>query len=183
MRREERVTVQGPVKEQQPDGMPHRGWVSRTVGGTPCGCDRRGQRNSDNRALHRGDVRGAAQVQSDWTLSGSAWGGGGGHTNDWAPRMRKRHQQEHRPQRPTERSDPTQHAKGRTGDCPQPDGMSHKGRAQLKSHRSQRWLATAARASHRTIGWLLHCSHERVLASEWCASSFTAARVDVGWWY
>ena len=28
--------------------------------------------------------------------------------------------QEHRPQRPTERSDPTQHAKGRTGDCPGP---------------------------------------------------------------
>ena len=25
MRREERVTVQGPVKEQQPDGMSHRG--------------------------------------------------------------------------------------------------------------------------------------------------------------
>ena len=42
------------------------------------------------------------------------------HNNDWAPRMRKRHQQEHRPQRPTERSDPTQHAKGRTGDCPGP---------------------------------------------------------------
>ena len=39
------------------------------------------------------------------------------HTNDGAPRLRKRHQQEHRPQRPTERSDPTQHAKGRTGDC------------------------------------------------------------------
>ena len=39
-------------------------------------------------------------------------------TNYWAPRMRKRHQQEHRPQRPTESSDPTQHAKGRTGDCP-----------------------------------------------------------------
>ena len=38
------------------------------------------------------------------------------HTNYWAPRTRKRHQQEHRPQRPTERSDPTQHAKGRTGD-------------------------------------------------------------------
>ena len=33
------------------------------------------------------------------------------HTNYWAPRTRKRHQQEHRPQRPTERSDPTQHAK------------------------------------------------------------------------
>ena len=42
------------------------------------------------------------------------------HTNDWAPRTQKRHQQEHRPQRPTERSDPTQHAKGRTGDCPGP---------------------------------------------------------------
>ena len=25
MRREERVTVQGPVKKQQPDGMSHRG--------------------------------------------------------------------------------------------------------------------------------------------------------------
>ena len=42
------------------------------------------------------------------------------HTNYWAPRTRKRHQQEQRPQRPTERSDPTQHAKGRTGDCPGP---------------------------------------------------------------
>ena len=40
------------------------------------------------------------------------------HTNHWAPRTR--HQQEHRPQRPTQRSDPTQHAKGRTGDCPGP---------------------------------------------------------------
>ena len=42
------------------------------------------------------------------------------HTNYWAPRTRKRHPQEHRPQRPTERSDPTQHAKGRPGDCPGP---------------------------------------------------------------
>ena len=42
------------------------------------------------------------------------------HTNYWAPRTRKRHQQEHRPQRPTESSDPTQHAKGRTGDRPGP---------------------------------------------------------------
>ena len=42
------------------------------------------------------------------------------HTNDGAPRTRKRHQQEHRPQRPTESSDPTQHAKGRTGDCAGP---------------------------------------------------------------
>ena len=55
------------------------------------------------------------------------------HANYWAPRTRKRHQQEHRPQRPTESSDPKQHAKGRTGDRPgpvkeqQPDGMSHGG--------------------------------------------------------
>ena len=42
------------------------------------------------------------------------------HTNYWAPRTRKRHQQEHRPQRPTESSPLTQHAKGRTGDCPGP---------------------------------------------------------------
>ena len=42
------------------------------------------------------------------------------HTNYWAPRTRKRHQQEHRPQRPTESSDPTQQAKGRTGDRPGP---------------------------------------------------------------
>ena len=38
----------------------------------------------------------------------------------WAPRTRKRHQQEHRPQRPPESSDPTQHVKGTTGDCPGP---------------------------------------------------------------
>ena len=42
------------------------------------------------------------------------------HANYWALRTRKRHQQEHRPQRPTESSDPTQHAKGRTGDRPGP---------------------------------------------------------------
>ena len=42
------------------------------------------------------------------------------HTNYWAPRTQKRHQQEHRPQRQTESSDPTQHAKGRTGDRPGP---------------------------------------------------------------
>ena len=42
------------------------------------------------------------------------------HTKYWAPRTRKQHQQEHRPQRPTESSNPTQHAKGRTGDCPGP---------------------------------------------------------------
>ena len=56
------------------------------------------------------------------------------HTNHWAPRTQEQHQQEHRPQWPTESSDPTQHAKARTGDCPgpvkkqQPDAMSHRGK-------------------------------------------------------
>ena len=49
-------------------------------------------------------------------------------TNYWAPRTRKRHQQEHRPQRPTESSDPTQHAKGRAGDCPGPRKETTTGR-------------------------------------------------------
>ena len=40
--------------------------------------------------------------------------------NYLAPLTRKRNHIEHRPQRPTERSDPTQHTKGRTGDCPGP---------------------------------------------------------------
>ena len=63
-----------------------------------------------------------------WQGSACVLGGGGGpnthtqsqHANYWAPRTRKRHQQEHRPQRPTESSDPTQHAKGRTVDRPGP---------------------------------------------------------------
>ena len=42
------------------------------------------------------------------------------HTNHWAPRTRKRHQQEHQHQRPAESNDPTQHVEGRTGDCPGP---------------------------------------------------------------
>ena len=42
------------------------------------------------------------------------------YTDHWAPRTRKRHQQEHRMQRPTESSNLTQHAKGRTGDCSGP---------------------------------------------------------------
>ena len=37
-----------------------------------------------------------------------------------APLPRTRHHKEHRPQRSTERSDPMQHAKGRTDDCPGP---------------------------------------------------------------
>ena len=40
------------------------------------------------------------------------------YANYRAPRTLKRRQQEHRPQQPTESSNPTQHAKGRTGDYP-----------------------------------------------------------------
>ena len=62
------------------------------------------------------------------------------HTNHWAPRTRKRHQQEHRPQRPTERSDPTQHAKGRTGDCPGPRKGATTGRDVTQGGRTERWV-------------------------------------------
>ena len=77
----------------------------------------------------------SSPLQSLWSGGGGPGGGGGAltrkrhipphsaqprHTNYWAPRTRKRHEHEHRPQRPTERSDPTQHAKGRTGDRPGP---------------------------------------------------------------
>ena len=45
MRREERVTVQGPVKEQQPDGMSHRGqgYIGRGEVPPPLGCPAYGQ--------------------------------------------------------------------------------------------------------------------------------------------
>ena len=55
--------------------------------------------------------------------------------NYWAPLTRQRHHKEHQPQRPSERSNPTQHAKGRRvtvrgpGKELQPDGMSHRGDA------------------------------------------------------
>ena len=47
-------------------------------------------------------------------------GGDNQHSIHWAPRTRQRHHNEHGPQRPAQRSDPTQHAKGRTGDCAGP---------------------------------------------------------------
>ena len=69
-----------------------------------------------------------ASLLALFRLQAVGWTGlGGGEGGGWhkalvvgAPRTRKRHQQEHRPQRPTERSDPMQHAKGRPGDCPGP---------------------------------------------------------------
>ena len=69
------------------------------------------------------------------TMTYTTRGGGGGltrkryipprpaqprHTNYWAPRTRKQHQQEHRPQRPTGSSALAPRAEGRTGDCPGP---------------------------------------------------------------
>ena len=77
------------------------------------------------------------------------------HTNYWAPRTRKRHQREHRPQRPTERSDPTQHAEGRPGDCPGPrkgaTTRRHVTRGGHPSHQAaQGGVATAAGGRQRT---------------------------------
>ena len=65
------------------------------------------------------------------------------HTSYWAPRTRKRHQQEHRPQRPTESSNPTQHAKGRTGDCPGPRKETTTRRNVTQgANESSRWVCT-----------------------------------------
>ena len=111
-----------------------QGWccgcvLTRVAAVRPCSCD--GPRPGGEGVSPRG-----ARVYPSvvFTQGGQCGvprvGGGGGHilphpaqpqhTNHWAPRTRKRHQQEHRPQRPTESSDPTQHAKGTTGDCPGP---------------------------------------------------------------
>ena len=72
-------------------------------------------------------------------------------TNYWAPRTRKRHQQEHRPQRPTESSDPTQHAQGRTGDRPGP----RKG-------------ATTRRNVTQGVGDICGLSNFTALGTNWC---------------
>ena len=61
------------------------------------------------------------------------------HTNYWAPRT----QQEHRPQRPTESSNPTQHAKGRTGDCPGP----------CKGATTRRNVTQGAGLKEKSIAW------------------------------
>ena len=92
-RREERMTVQGHVKKQQPDGPHAPGNMARQVvdGGEWAA-----------KTQHRPPQQ-PAQPQ---------------YANYWAQLPRKRHQQEHRLQRPTECNNLTQHAKGRTGDCP-----------------------------------------------------------------
>ena len=83
------------------------------------------------------------------------------HTNHWALRTQKQHQQEHQPQRPTESSDPTQRANGRTGDCPgpvkkqQPDGMSHRGALQMGLWRRTRLRTHMGERPHHNI-WALY---------------------------
>ena len=108
MRREERVSVQGPAKKQQPEGMLHRagGWTAKTVK-RPRQQPAHPQYANYWAPLTRKQHIPPHPAQPQYT-------------NYWAPRTPKRHQQEHRPQQPTERSDPTQHAKGRTGDRPGP---------------------------------------------------------------
>ena len=68
------------------------------------------------------------------------------HTNHWAPRTRKRQQQEHWPQRPTESSDPTQHAKRRTGDRPGPRKGATTRRNVTQGSRKRRCIASSGEA-------------------------------------
>ena len=75
------------------------------------------------------------------------------HANYWAPRTRKRHQQEHRPQRPTESSDPTQHAKGRTGDRPGPrKGATTRRNVTQGGGRAVCWAKTSTTPNTPTAG-------------------------------
>ena len=103
----------GQRTTRHPDTVVHLRGKCREDGGlffdSPCG-----QRPLDGAQATGEGGRGFAATEAQ------GGGGGGGSANYWAPRTRKQHQQEHRPQRPTESSDPTQHAKGRTGDRPGP---------------------------------------------------------------
>ena len=100
---------------------PHRNTARQAMDGLwteVCGQQKQSNDPGNNQHILNTPIIGSAQPQ---------------HTNYWAPRTQKRHQQEHQPQRPTESRDLTQHAKGRTGDRPapvkeqQPDRMSHRG--------------------------------------------------------
>ena len=126
------------------EGEKHIWWMARTARGgtghlgltetqrgrlrTACG-----QRRVDRRVDDPGNNQHIPQYANYWALLTRKrhippHSAQPQHTNHWAPRTRKRHQQEHRPQRPTERSDPTQHVKGRTGDCPGPRKETTTGR-------------------------------------------------------
>ena len=103
-----------------------------------------------SRTWQRGEAGGGrpgqhAEGWSTWASRtrkcGETWSGRPGRGGEWAantvkrppqqpaqpqcanyraPLTRKQHHTEHRPQRPSERIDPTQRAEGRTGDCPGP---------------------------------------------------------------
>ena len=62
------------------------------------------------------------------------------YANYWAPLTPKRRHKEHGPQRPSERIDPTQQVKGRTGDCPEPskETATRRSIAQGRACESQR---------------------------------------------
>ena len=72
------------------------------------------------------------------------------HTHHWAPRTRKRHQQEHWPHRRAEGRGPTQHAEGRTGDCPGP----------RKETTTRRNVTRGGLAPVNRLGWLRFLDHD-----------------------
>ena len=55
-----------------------------------------------------------------WVLHMAGHRGGGGGRGTRGGGGGGGHHKEHRPQRPSESVNPTQHAKGRAGDCPGP---------------------------------------------------------------
>ena len=82
------------------------------------------------------------------------------HTKYWAPRTRKRHQQEHRPQRPAKSSNRTQHAKGRTSDCPRPRKGTTTRRTVTQGGGGGLWhsLSGTLRGAGYSFDWLRLCS-------------------------
>ena len=101
------------------------------------------------------------------------------HTNHWAPRTRKQHQQEHRPQWPTERSNPTQHAEGRTGDCPGP----HK-ETTTRRNATQGWGQEPCNkwwfgSGSAMLGGGRYTGAEELLCSKMCELSDAAEASDV----
>ena len=85
MRREERVTVQGPVKEQQPDGMSHRGGGGGQGGVTPFPLKRMPGPSTEQNAGRMGTRRCWTRLHNPRALScrpcalgvapqGGAWG-------------------------------------------------------------------------------------------------------------
>ena len=116
------MTVQGPVKEQQPDGMSHRGalplgsgaagrcWWGGRPGQHAEGLGQVGRTHTEMRRGMEWPTRAVSAPQTPYNDPRNDQHSPQ-HTNYRAPLPRQRHHKAHRPQRPTERSDPTQHAK------------------------------------------------------------------------